>query len=100
MAAVKCFVYVLVSESNAGRHYIGVTSNAQTRLDVHNSGGSRHTSRDRPSPRWTSNAISNQALAARLLSGISSDTAYPVEQASHEPEPIVHAATLLPRHDT
>jgi len=42
------FVYVLVSEIDPRRHYVGLTSNVTTRLAVHNSGGSQHTARHRP----------------------------------------------------
>jgi putative endonuclease len=48
MSAPKRVVYVLVSDSNPSRHYVGVTSDVPRRLAVHNSGGSRHTANDRP----------------------------------------------------
>ena len=41
-------VYLLRSVSHPERHYIGITSDVARRLDVHNSGGSRHTMTDRP----------------------------------------------------
>lgn len=41
-------VYLLRSVSRPERHYIGITSDVVRRLDVHNSGGSRHTMSDRP----------------------------------------------------
>jgi predicted GIY-YIG superfamily endonuclease len=41
-------VYLIRSISRPERHYIGITSNLAQRLDVHNSGGSRHTMTDRP----------------------------------------------------
>lgn len=41
-------VYLLRSVSRPERHYIGITSDVVRRLDVHNSGGSRHTMTDRP----------------------------------------------------
>jgi predicted GIY-YIG superfamily endonuclease len=41
-------VYLLRSIARPERYYIGVTSDVARRLDVHNSGGSRHTMMDRP----------------------------------------------------
>jgi predicted GIY-YIG superfamily endonuclease len=43
-----CIVYLLRSISRPERYYVGITSDVSRRLDVHNSGGSRHTMRDRP----------------------------------------------------
>jgi predicted GIY-YIG superfamily endonuclease len=43
-----CTVYLLRSISRPARYYIGITSDVVRRLDVHNSGGSRHTTLDRP----------------------------------------------------
>jgi putative endonuclease len=42
------FVYVLRSDSNPGRHYVGVTSNVDQRLEWHNAGPCGHTVRYRP----------------------------------------------------
>ena len=42
------FVYVMVSEVDPHRHYVGLTSSVPTRLAVHNSGGSQHTAQHRP----------------------------------------------------
>jgi putative endonuclease len=44
----KVFVHVIQSTVDPARYYSGRTSNATTRLEVHNSGGSRHTARFRP----------------------------------------------------
>ena len=44
----KRFVYVLTSESNPTRHYVGLTSDIGARLAVHNAGGSSHTAKYRP----------------------------------------------------
>jgi predicted GIY-YIG superfamily endonuclease len=41
-------VYVLRSLSNPNRHYVGVTTNVDRRLNEHNSGNSPHTNRFRP----------------------------------------------------
>ena len=43
-------VYVLRSVPRPERYYIGLTSDVDRRLAVHNSGGSQHTMMDRP---WT-----------------------------------------------
>ena len=44
----KRFVYVLRSDRNPRRHYVGLTSDVQTRLDWHNAGQNEHTIHDRP----------------------------------------------------
>jgi putative endonuclease len=44
----KVFVYVIQSTVEPARYYSGLTSNATSRLEVHNSGGSRHTAQFRP----------------------------------------------------
>jgi len=41
-------VYILQSLVDPSRHYCGVTSNVDERLDVHNAGGSAHTAKYRP----------------------------------------------------
>jgi predicted GIY-YIG superfamily endonuclease len=41
-------VYVLRSVPRPDRYYAGLTSDISRRLEVHNSGGSRHTMMDRP----------------------------------------------------
>jgi len=42
------YVYVLVSEVDASRHYIGVTDDLHERLNHHNAGSSPHTAKYRP----------------------------------------------------
>jgi putative endonuclease len=42
------FVYVLRSEADPDRHYVGLTTNVQRRLEWHNSGPSGVTVRNRP----------------------------------------------------
>jgi putative endonuclease len=42
------FVYILRSESNTSRHYVGRTSDIASRLDWHNAGPSGYTKRYRP----------------------------------------------------
>jgi putative endonuclease len=44
----KRFVYVLRSECDPSRHYVGVTSDGESRLDWHNAGPSGHTVEHRP----------------------------------------------------
>jgi predicted GIY-YIG superfamily endonuclease len=44
----KRIVYVLRSERDPERHYVGLTSDLATRLRWHNSGQSGHTARERP----------------------------------------------------
>jgi putative endonuclease len=46
----KRFVYVLRSDRDANRHYVGVTSGVDNRLDWHNQGPCGHTVRFR---RWS-----------------------------------------------
>ncbi len=42
------FVYVLRSDTDPARHYVGATSDVQRRLAYHNAGESTHTSKYRP----------------------------------------------------
>ena len=44
----KRFVYILRSDSDPARHYVGLTSNIENRLDWHNAGPSGHTVAHRP----------------------------------------------------
>ena len=46
----KRFVYILRSEPDCRRHYVGVTSDVTERLRWHNAGLNVHTARNRP---WT-----------------------------------------------
>ena len=48
MNADKRFVYVLRSDRNPRRHYVGLTSDVQRRLEWHNAGQNEHTTRERP----------------------------------------------------
>jgi putative endonuclease len=41
-------VYVLRSDRDSDRYYVGLTSEVVTRLATHNSGGSKHTAQYRP----------------------------------------------------
>jgi putative endonuclease len=44
----KRFVYILRSESNPDRHYVGTTADVESRVDWHNHGPGGHTVRHRP----------------------------------------------------
>jgi putative endonuclease len=44
------FVYVLRSDRDPSRHYVGITSDPERRLEWHNHGPCGHTVADRP---WT-----------------------------------------------
>ena len=44
----KRFVYILRSEQDPARHYVGVTSDVDARLDWHNHGPHGHTVDHRP----------------------------------------------------
>jgi predicted GIY-YIG superfamily endonuclease len=44
----KRFVYILRSDSDPSRHYVGVTSNPDNRLRRHNEGPTGHTLSHRP----------------------------------------------------
>ena len=42
------YVYILVSEVDPRKHYVGATDNPKKRLQHHNSGASPHTAKYRP----------------------------------------------------
>jgi predicted GIY-YIG superfamily endonuclease len=77
------FVYVLRSDVNPARHYVGTTSDVDQRLEWHNHGPCGYTVRHRPwsvlvvlsfppnVKRLASSAIYNQLPAERLRSAIS-----------------------------
>ena len=44
----KRFVYVLRSERDPRRHYVGLTADVRSRLSDHNAGDSAHTAKFRP----------------------------------------------------
>ena len=48
MSGEKRIVYLLRSENNPERHYVGLTSDLQQRLAWHNAGESVHTASERP----------------------------------------------------
>jgi putative endonuclease len=57
------FVYVIQSEVESDRFYVGLTDDLARRLAVHNSGGSAHTVRHRPWRMVTCVEFSNPASA-------------------------------------
>ena len=48
MPGQKRFVYILRSDPNPARHYVGITGDVDMRLRWHNAGQNTHTKRDRP----------------------------------------------------
>jgi hypothetical protein len=52
----KRFVYVLRSETEPSRHYVGLTEDVDVRLDWHNTGPSGQTIQHRP---WLSSSPSS-----------------------------------------
>jgi len=48
MITQRRFVYIIRSTRDATRYYVGLTSDVQRRLSVHDSGGSEHTASLRP----------------------------------------------------
>ncbi len=42
------FVYLLQSEADLSRHYVGITDYPARRLEEHNSGQSNHTNKHKP----------------------------------------------------
>ena len=63
MAIVKRFIYVLRSLSSPDRYYVGLTSDVETRLETHNSGGSQHTAPLRPWELIVSVEFTNESSA-------------------------------------
>jgi putative endonuclease len=62
----KRFVYVLRSESDPARHYVGVTSDVDERLEWDNGGPSGQTVRHRPWSVIVSVEFANQQTAVRF----------------------------------
>ena len=57
------YLYILVSESNPARHYIGSTADLNTRLAAHNAGKVSHTSKYKPWRVETAVAFRNKKKA-------------------------------------
>jgi putative endonuclease len=60
------FVYILRSDGDPGRHYVGLTSDVETRLRWHNSGPSGVTVHHRPWSLVVSLEFADARLAARF----------------------------------
>jgi putative endonuclease len=61
-----CFVYVLESVNEPGRHYTGVSSEPIARLALHNAGLSHHTAKHRPWRLLVSIQFADAARAVRF----------------------------------
>lgn len=59
-----CYVYMLRSEVEPERHYVGLTDDLRSRLSVHNDGSVAHTSRFRPWAIVTAVAFTDRQRAA------------------------------------
>ena len=57
------YVYILVSQADPARHYVGITNDLQPRLVRHNSGQMLHTVKFRPWQIDTAIAFSSNAKA-------------------------------------
>jgi putative endonuclease len=66
MQTPKRYVYVLESLLNPNRHYTGLTSRSDGRLDWHNAGLSYHTSKFRPWRLIVSVEFASESLASRF----------------------------------
>ena len=62
----KRFVYLLRSERDPGRHYVGLSSNPDNRLKWHNAGQNVATARDRPWSLLVSIQFRNQDAARQF----------------------------------
>ncbi len=60
------FVYILRSDTDPSRHYVGRTSNVDERLDWHNAGPCGHTRQNRPWSIVVSLEFPNESAAARF----------------------------------
>jgi len=56
-------VYILVSESDPDRHYVGCTTDLPGRLALHNDGKVSHTAKNKPWPVETAVAFRSQEKA-------------------------------------
>jgi predicted GIY-YIG superfamily endonuclease len=66
------YVYLLISEQDPARHYVGCTSNLSARLKKHNEGGCPHTSKYRPWKIETAIAFRSKAKAVAFESYLKS----------------------------
>lgn len=60
------FVYILRSESDPTRHYVGVTTNVDERLEWHNHGPTGQTTRNRPWKAVVAIEFSDEVTAVRF----------------------------------
>ncbi len=60
------YVYLLVSESNPARHYIGLTDDLKDRLRRHNAGEVTHTAKHRPWTVQVAVAFNDRTKASRV----------------------------------
>jgi putative endonuclease len=60
------YVYLLRSQSNAKKTYVGMTDDVAARLQKHNAGGSPHTSKYRPWELIASVGVRTKDKAAEL----------------------------------
>ena len=58
------YVYLLQSIPHPDQHYVGLTSNVESRLAAHNAGQSTHTAKFRPWKIITCHAFTDEAKAA------------------------------------
>jgi putative endonuclease len=64
MSAPMRTVYVLKNSDTPPRYYIGVTADLRSRLEAHNAGRCRHTTKHRP---WIVDVVVKFADEARAL---------------------------------
>ncbi len=62
----KRIVYILRSDADPSRHYVGLTSDLRGRLEWHNDGPSGHTTRHRPWSLVVSLEFPSEAHAVRF----------------------------------
>jgi putative endonuclease len=62
----KIIVYMLRSDTDPSRHYTGLTSNLERRLQWHNAGQNVDTARDRPWSLVVSFTFRNEAIARKF----------------------------------
>jgi predicted GIY-YIG superfamily endonuclease len=62
------YVYILQSESDASRFYVGLTDDLRARLKKHNKGDVPHTSKFRPWKIKTAIAFTNRERASQFES--------------------------------
>jgi predicted GIY-YIG superfamily endonuclease len=62
----KRIVYVIRSDANPSRHYVGITNSVRDRLDWHNHGPSGHTVEHRPWSVVVSIEFPTEAAAVRF----------------------------------